>query len=85
MKLDTLKFALASGILIAIMYAWVTLAALINVPGFTPFASLIEQGYKFYGYSISGAGIFVGAIYGFIEGFVWFGALAWLYNKLLNK
>lgn len=34
------------------------------------------------GYSISWAGVFIGAIYGFIDAFVGFFLLGWLYNKL---
>lgn len=84
MKLDVLKFALAGGIVGAIAYFFITLFALVGLPGFLPFAKLIEQGYKPYGYSISASGSIVGGIYGFLEGFVWFGAFAWIYNRLLK-
>lgn len=84
MKLDTLQFALAGGIITAICMAWMTVASLIGVPGFLPFAKLIEQGYGFYGYSVSWTGVFIGAFYGFVEGFIWLGALAVIYNKLIK-
>ena len=84
MKLGVLKFALAAGILGAIAYFLITLFALVGLPGFLPFAKLIEQGYGPYGYSISALGLIVGGFYGFLEGFVWFGAFAWIYNKLLK-
>lgn len=84
MKLNTLKFAIAAGILGSVTYFLITLFALIGLPGFLPFAKLLEQGYAFYGYSISVFGLFVGAIYGFLEGFVWLGVFALIYNKLLK-
>jgi hypothetical protein len=84
MKLNTLKFAFAAGILGAFVYFLITLFALIGLPGFLPFATLLQQGYSFYGYSISVSGLFVGAIYGFLEGFVWLGVFALIYNKLLR-
>lgn len=84
MKLDTLKFALAGGIIGAIGMGWVTIASLIGFPGFLSFARLAEQGYGFYGYSVSWLGVLVGAFYGFVEGFIWLGALAYVYNKLVK-
>jgi hypothetical protein len=43
------------------------------------------QFYGFYGYSVSGIGIVVGAFWGLIEGFIHFGIFAWLYNLLLGR
>ncbi len=85
MKLDISKFALAAGIVGAIAFFLITLAALIGLPGFLPFAKLLEQGYGPYGYSVSALGSIVGGFYGFLEGLVWFGAFAWIYNKLLLR
>jgi hypothetical protein len=84
MKLNALQFALASGILIGAAYALVTIAALIHLPGYIPFAKLLEQGYGFYGYSISWLGVLIGAFWGFVEGLVWLGAFAFIYNKLVK-
>lgn len=84
MKLNVLKFALAGGILIGGVFLISTIFALLNIPGFREFAVLLEAMYGAYGYSISFAGIFIGLIWGFIEGFVQIGFLVYIYN-LLNK
>lgn len=83
-KLHALKFGIAAGLLGGVCFAWTTAASLLKVPGFLPFAKLLEQGYSYYGYSITWAGVVVGGIWGFVEGFVWGGALALMYNKLLK-
>lgn len=84
MKLDVQKFAFAGGISGAIAYTFITLGALLRIPGFLPFAKLLEQGYKPYGYSVSALGLISGGFYGCLEGCVWFGVFAWIYNKLLS-
>lgn len=78
-------FASTAGILGALCMAWTTIASLIGVPGFLPFAKILEEGYGFYGYSISVSGVFVGALWGFVEGFVWFGLFSLLYNKFVER
>ncbi len=85
MRFNTSKFAIAGGILGALCYGWMTIAALIGVPGFMPFAQLLFQGYASYGYSITWMGVLVGAFWGFVEGFIWFGLFAIIYNKLVGK
>ena len=84
-SLDTLRFALAGGIYGASLVALATICTLLGIPGFKPFTDLLVQFYGFYGYSVSGAGIVVGAFWGLIEGFVHFGIFAWLYNLLLAR
>jgi hypothetical protein len=84
-KLDTLSFALAGAIYGAAIVALATIAALVSVPGFRPFADLLMQFYGFYGYSVSAFGVAVGAFWGFVEGFVHFGIFALLYNTLLGR
>jgi hypothetical protein len=84
-KLDTLSFALAGAIYGAAIVALATIAALVGVPGFRPFADLLAQFYGFYGYSVSILGVVVGAFWGFVEGFVHFGIFSWLYNTLLGR
>jgi len=83
-RLDTLSFALAGAIYGAACVALATIAALMGVPGFRPFADLLTQFYGFYGYSVSMPGVFVGAFWGLVEGFFHFGIFAWLYNVLLE-
>jgi hypothetical protein len=83
-KLDTLSFAIAGAIYGAALVALATIAALLGIPGFRPFADLLTQFYGFYGYSVSALGVVVGAFWGLIEGFVHFGIFAWLYNLVLT-
>lgn len=85
MKLNTLKFALAGGIYCAGCLAFVTILALLNVPGFLECAKLLTSFYGFYGYSVSWVGVIVGALWGFVEGFVHIGIFAWIYNKLIGE
>jgi len=82
MKLNIFKFALAGGIYVAACLGISTILALLGVPGFGEFTSLLEGFYGFYGYSVSLTGIFVGAFWGFVEGYIHLGIFAWLYNKL---
>jgi hypothetical protein len=84
-KLDTLSFALAGAIYGAAIVALATIAAVVGVPGFRPFADLLTQFYGFYGYSVSAFGVAVGAFWGFVEGLVHFGIFAWLYNLMLGR
>jgi hypothetical protein len=67
-KLDTLSFAIAGAIYGAALVALATIAALLGIPGFRPFADLLTQFYGFYGYSVSALGVVVGAFWGLIEG-----------------
>jgi hypothetical protein len=85
LKLNSLKFALAGGLVFAFSYALTTIFALFGIPGFPVFAKFLEGIYGWYGYSVSVLGIFAGAINGFIEGFVHFFIFALIYNLLLKK
>ncbi len=85
MKLKAGKFAIAGGVIGALCYGWCTIATLIGVPGFAPFTFLLLDGYGSYGYSISWIGALVGAFWGFVEGFLWLGLLALIYNRLVGK
>lgn len=82
MKLNPKNFGLAGGILFALCKVIMTSLALFAGYG-TEVMNLIVSLYP--GYTISVAGIFLGAIYGFIDGFVAFYVFAWLYNKLEKK
>ena len=77
-RLNAIRFALAGGIYGAGLVALATICALLGVPGFKSFTDLLAQFYGFYGYSVSGTGIVVGAFWGLIEGFG-------LYNLLLGR
>ena len=84
MKLHIGKFALVGGLLLGLMIVLITLCSMINIPGFVEVAKQLTLIYGFYGYSVSWIGVLMGAIWGFLEGFVWFGIFAWLYNVLLK-
>lgn len=80
-KLNKLKFGIAGGITAGICIAFTTI---LGIYGFFPeYNNLIISIYGFLGYSISWIGVFLGAIYGFIDGFILAGIFAWVYNKLL--
>lgn len=81
-KFNVLKVALTAGIYLAVCAALMTLGSLLNIPGLSEFTSLVASFYGPWGYSVSWAGIFVGAFWGFVEGFLHVGLFAWLYNKL---
>jgi hypothetical protein len=49
---------------------------LVGLPGFRPFANFVTQFYGPYGYAVSPLGVVVGALWGFVEGFVHFGIFA---------
>ena len=83
-KLNALKFALAGGIWLGAVFLVATILALLGVPGFLPFAKLLELFYGFYGYAVSPVGAVIGGFWGFCEGFVQLGILALVYNLLLR-
>lgn len=79
MKLNAKALALASGILWGLGMALLTALSMMN--GYAgQFLNLMAGVYP--GYTISGIGIVVGAIYGFLDGFIGCYIFAWLYNKL---
>jgi hypothetical protein len=85
MKINTLKFALAGGIYIAIIFALATIAGIFNIPGFVELANFLKTFYGFYGYSVTWLGVIIGAFWGFLEGFFHLGLFALIYNWLNKK
>lgn len=82
LKLKVLDFALAGGKVCALMVALSTIAGIYGIlGGFPLFNSLIADIYGNLGYSLSWKGVLLGAIYGFLDGFIFFGLMAWLYNR----
>jgi len=79
MLLNARKLGLAGGILWGLSMLVITLLCLWTGYG-ALFLDVMENVYP--GYSISWGGSIVGLVYGFIDGFVGFFLLAWLYNKL---
>lgn len=81
-KLRPLKLGVAAGLVVAIWMVLVTLASMLNLPGFVEFSDLLISFYGSYGYSVSFLGLLVGAIYGFVEAFLPVCIFALIYNKL---
>ena len=80
-SVNAMKFGLAGGILSAICVILATIAGIFGM--FPMYNSLIVDVYGVFGYSISGVGIVLGAVYGFVDGFVLVWIFALIYNKLL--
>jgi hypothetical protein len=81
-KLNIFNFSLAGARLCALIVALITLAGIYNLLGGFPLLnSLLVDIYGKLGFSVSWLGVLLGAIYGFIDGFIFFGVFAWLYNK----
>lgn len=80
-KLNSVRFAIAGGIVIAILFLFTTLAGIFNYcPECT---DLITGIYGPFGYSVSLMGALIIAAYGFIDGFVITWIFAFIYNKLI--
>jgi hypothetical protein len=82
MKIDALKFGFAGGIISALC---ISLSTIVGMFGYYQIHnSMMREMYGMFGYGASWSGVFLGAIYGFIDGFfmVWFFAL--IYNWLIK-
>lgn len=80
-KLNVLKFGIAGGIVTAICISFTTLLGIFGF--FLEYNNLIVSIYGFLGYSLSWLGVILGAVYGFVDGFILTIIFAWIYNKLL--
>ena len=82
MKLDIKAVAFTTGIFGAIVLIWATVINLWGL-GSVPY-SLFDQLY--FGLVPEGiTGIFVGAVIGFIDGFIGGALLAWIYNTIASR
>jgi hypothetical protein len=63
-RLDTLSFALAGAFYGTAFMTLATIAALVGIPGFRPFADFVAQFYGPYGYSVSPLGRCRGGLLG---------------------
>ena len=79
--LHAVKFGLAGGIVWAIVVMGLTIAGIYGY--FLEFNALIISIYGFLGYAISVTGVLIGAVCGFVDGFIGFWLLAVIYNKLI--
>jgi hypothetical protein len=80
-ELNVLRFGIAGGITTGICVAFLTILGVYGL--FPEFNNLIISIYGFLGYSLSWIGVFLGAIYGFIDGFILTAFFAWIYNNIL--
>jgi len=80
-KLDARKFGLAGGILWGAVMLVSTILA-VSTGYATEFLNLFASIYP--GFNISGGGVVVGLIYGFVDGFVGCWLFAKIYNGLLG-
>jgi len=82
MKLNVVKFALAFGIVYAaIFFLWGLAAAIFGWGG--DMLKLMGDFYPGIGPNLGGA--LIGAVWGLVVGFVFFGVAAWLYNNLPGR
>ena len=79
------KFALASGIVVALIVFLSTIFGVYGLfGGFPGWNDLIRDIYGSLGYSISLTGALIGAAYSFIDAFIVTWILGFIYNKLLE-
>jgi hypothetical protein len=76
------KLALSGGMYFSGIMILVTMSSLLGIPGFLQFAKILADIYGPWGYSISVVGIFIGAFWWFVEGFVHLGIFGLIYSKL---
>lgn len=82
MKIDALRFGLAGGIIYSFS---IVLSTIIGIFGnYQIHTSMMREMYGMFGYGATWGGVFLGAIYGFVDGFfaVWIFAL--IYNWLIR-
>jgi hypothetical protein len=79
MTLDAKRLGFAGGIMWGAALCLLTAFA-IPTGYASEFLELVATVYP--GYSISITGIFLGLVYGFLDGFIGLWVLAWLYNRL---
>ncbi|MGD2125021.1 MAG: bacteriophage holin [Desulfobacteraceae bacterium] len=79
MKLNVRSFALAFGLIWGFALFFLTWW-IIGFDGSTGEATFIGRLYR--GYSISPAGSFIGFIWAFVDGLIFGGIFAWLYNSM---
>jgi len=83
LEINSIKFGLAGGILIAICIALISSAGLY---GYFPFNNMfIADIYSNFGYTLAWPNVVLGTVYGFINGFILTFIFAHIYNWLLRK
>lgn len=82
MKLDTMKFGLAGGIISALFAFVLALGAAFAGWGNGMVDSLSTM---YVGYKAGVVGGLIGAVWAFVEGFITFYAIAWVYDYLQKE
>ena len=83
MKIDSLRFGIAGGIVFSTFILLVTTAGMFGY--FEIYNSMIVEFYGILGYSNSAIGIFLASFYGFLDGFFVVWLFGFIYNWLLRK
>ncbi|MEN7981833.1 MAG: hypothetical protein ABFQ65_00095 [Nanoarchaeota archaeon] len=82
MKFDAFRLGLAGGIISAICISLSTIAGMLGY--FSTYNSMTTEIYGMFGYSTSWLGVFLGATYGFFDGFFMVWIFALIYNRLIR-
>jgi hypothetical protein len=77
MKLNVAALGLAGGLMWGVVLFLFTMTTTATGYGLD-FVNLVASVYP--GFAVSYPGAFIGLVYGFVDGFVGFAVLAWLYN-----
>jgi hypothetical protein len=77
-RIDGVRLGIAGGIVIGLAVFFLTVIAVTTGQG-----SEFLEIFKFYpGYAVTGSGAALGFIWGFVDGFIGFALLGWLYNHI---
>jgi len=82
MKIDAAKFGFAFGIIYALVFFVIGILAAVFGWG-TEIMGLMGELYV--GFGPTPLGAVVGAVWGFVIGFAFFGSAAWIYNRLIGR
>ncbi len=80
-KLNSVKLGLAGGIIFAVCVLATTIVGM-YLGKFPQWIGMLLDIYGFLGYTVNWFGAVLGAVYGFVDGFVFFWLLGVLYNWL---
>jgi hypothetical protein len=82
-KLDSIRLGIAGGVISSL---YMMLTTIIGILGeFGLHNSMIKEMYGMIGYSTCWFGVFLGGLYGFLDGFFMLWLFAVIYNFLLEK
>ena len=82
MRINAVKFGIAFGIIYAVVFFVLGILAALFGWG-AEFMALMEKLYL--GFGPTPLGAVIGAVWGFVIGFAFFGAGAWIYNRLIGR